>query len=257
MPKVKGQENQRYTDIFVDQTGREYLANCEKSTNDPVDLGVYNWKAPLEPAWARNLFLPPTDDRDVVKMVPRVERNRRGFQVFIDYDAWLLKVDTSATARRERMFAIAQESFKGAELLKIMDGHPPAELLRYVGPEPMPPREVILAMRAGNEWALGLSDKIPDLALALLERIRPSVESMRSITIGDHRIVDPFAATGSGAPEEDDEEEVRPVVEDPFGPGGAARTADELADLEEQYDPAATGGTLAKPLRRRMARTAE
>lgn len=239
MAKDKGQENQRYRDIFLDQHGREYLANCEKSTNDPVDLAVNGWDAPLEPAWARKLFLPPIDDVSVVKMVAQRERNRKRYQIQIDYRAWLTKIDERTAARADLIMTIAQDSFKGAELLKIMDGSSvPAELLRYVGHEPLPPREIILAMEAGNAWALGRSAKIPDLALALLERIRPAVEVMRSQRYTDAEVVDPF-----GEAEAEREELPVPTTPDPFEPGSEAE-AELLATV-------ASGGTMVKPPKRR------
>lgn len=240
MPKIKGQENQRYTEIFVDEWGREYLANCEMKTGDPIDLKVYNWTAPLEPAWARGLFLPPLDDHDVVTMVPRVQRNKKGFQILIDHRAWVAKRDNQEAQWKERITTLARESFKGADLMKVMDGDYPIELLNYAGPPPFPPREFILAMAAGNEWALGLSPIIPERALAVLERIKPHVEAQRLIGSRGGVILDPFASdTPVGAFDEDDDEP-KPFAEDPFGPGGAS--LDKLEDLEDQYDPQATGG---------------
>lgn len=245
MPKIKGQENQRYTEIFVDAWGREYLANCEMKTGDPIDLKAYNWTAPIEPAWARGLFLPPLDDHDVVTMVPRVQRNKKGFQVLIDHRAWCEKRDNQEAQWKERITTLARESFKGADLMKVMEGEYPIELLNYAGPPPFPPREFILAMAAGNDWALGRSPVIPERALAILDRIKPHVDAQRSFGQRGGVILDPFASDTPMDADRDDEDR-QPFVEDPFGPGGASR--EEV--LEDQYDPKATGGTRV-PVKRR------
>src|SRR5690349_15852147 len=98
MPKIKGQEARRFTDFFTDNHGRQYIGNCEiglgtPPTTDPIDLVPRDWTAPIDPAWAKGLFIPPLDDRDVVKMLPRIERAKAGYQVHIDYQAWLQKID--------------------------------------------------------------------------------------------------------------------------------------------------------------------
>lgn len=249
MAKDKGQHNQRYPDIFLDQHGREYYVNCEKATHDPVSIGIGDWKAPIEPAWARNLFLPPVDDTEVVKVVPYLERNRRKYQIHIDYERWVQKTDEVYERRQASMVAVANEQFKGVDLMGVMDGTniPPA-LLKYVGAEPMPPREIILAMAAGNKWALGQSKDIPEKAVAVLNRIRPQL-ALRLSRATDSGSGDPFAADGVLVEDEDDEG-AQPVVIDPFGPGGAA-PLDAYGDIEEQYDPQATGGKRVPPKRRK------
>lgn len=215
MPKVRAQEN-RFTDIWVDQYGREYLVNCERSTGDPVDMSVHLWKAPLSPAWAIGLFTPPTDDHDIVRLVPRIERSRKGYQVFVDHEAWIRKNATLQLSYDERVASLAKES----------GGKVSQELLRYVGAPPFPPRDFLQAMLAGNEWALGLSDKVPDKALAMLEQIKPAVLALHSNRITERD--DPFAD------ESDDEAAFEMGARGP-------REIDPLA-VEEAFDPDATGG---------------
>lgn len=254
MTKIKGQENHRYSDFLVDKWGREYSANMDKLTGDPIDFKPYNWTAPIKPDWAQRLFLPPIDDQDIVRMVPQKERNRKGYQVDVDHVAWLSKIDSQHAAWRERIITVAKDGFKGTDLAQIINdpSKAPVAVLQYVGPPPFPPREIIMAMAAGNEWALGLSDKIPEKALAILENIRPMVEAARSYSRHTGAIVDPFAVDGVFV-EEDDDDEPQPFVDDPFAPGGADA---KYEDLEEQFDPDATGGKRV-PAKRGGKRTAE
>lgn len=244
MAKKKGQENQRFTEIFVDQFKREYVANCEKETGDPIDLTPYNWRAPLSPDWLRGMLTPPIDDHDIMKIVPRAERNRKGYQVFIDHEAWIAKNHGLMEHWRTRFEEIARTGFKGQQLLDVLKD-PPIELVRYMGAPPFPPVEFIQAMAAGNEWALGFSDVIPPKAEALIESVKPAIITMRGLPRlqSEAKIADPFS---DGYVAEDDDEESGPVAElDPFGPGGIGAVDEDLEkrlDLEEQFDPNALGG---------------
>jgi hypothetical protein len=122
--KIKGQENHRRTEIFVDQYSREYLGNVEILTGDPIDLSPYNWKAPLSPDWLRGMLTPPCDDHDIVKMIPQKERNRRGYQVFVDHEAWIEKNHALMEHWKTRLQEIARTGFKGQQLLDVLQEPP-------------------------------------------------------------------------------------------------------------------------------------
>lgn len=229
MPKAKGQEDKRRPDFFIDRHGREYFANIEIESGDPLDLTPYNWAAPVSPPWARALLNPPLDDRDVVTIVPRMQRARKGYQVEIDYDRWEQKIVERNAQRMEQLRTVVQNmpNVNVPEVLK----NPPKELLEYIGPEAFPPVEFIRAMRAGNKWALGLSSEIPPTALALLERIKPTVLAAKLVKSVD---------------ENDGGEPVDPFASD--------LSLERLMDLEETHDPESTGGkTVPVEDRRRRA----
>ena len=218
MPKIKGQEARRFTDFFTDNHGRQYIGNCEiglgtPPTTDPIDLVPRGWTAPIEPAWAKGLFVPPLDDRDVVKVLNRQDRAKAGYQIHIDYPAWLQKLDRQNEWFKERVAEIAKNMSGGVNTLQLLKD-PTPELLRYVGNPPFPPRELVEAMAAGNKWALGLSSEIPPKALAVLEKIKPAVIASRQ----------PVAET----------------PDDPFADGGVLgnEKKDAFADINEN-DPLA------------------
>jgi hypothetical protein len=206
--KKKGQEHHRRPDYMIDLHGREYFANIEIESGDPIDLVPHQWTAPTAPHWARGLFLPPIGDSAVVKIVPLMERNRRGYQIDIDYAAWEQKVGARNAQRTEQLRTMVQ-NMTGVNPIEVLE-RPPKALLDYLGPEAFPPVEIIRAMRAGNAWALGASDDIPEKALAMLERIRPQVLEQRLVRLADDEVEDPFAT-------------------DP--------RYEKLLDLEDQHDP--------------------
>lgn len=231
MPKIKGQENQRQSDVWVDQYRREYYVNLEIATGDPIDLRPLGWTAPLEPAWARGLLLPPVDDHQVVTLVPRAERSRKGYQIHVDHAAWLGKLYASRQAYTQRLHQIAQNMSGGVNVLEIIQ-NPPPSLREFVGEPPFPPVEFVQAMLAGNEWALGLSDAVPAKALALLEAIKPVVLSARAIVA---ELVDPL--------EDEAVRRARAELADDAARGGASAPG--------APDPLADGS--AKPRARRPA----
>jgi hypothetical protein len=208
VPKPKGQDEKRQPDYFIDRHGREYFANIEIATGDPIDLVPHQWTAPTAPHWARGLFVPPIDDPEVVKVVPRMERNRKGYQIDIDYERWEQKVVARNEQRMEQLRTVVQNqpNVNIAETLQ----NPPKALVEYIGPEAWPPVEIIRAMRAGNAWALGASDDVPEKAAAMLERVRPQVIQQKQVRLSDDEVADPFA--------------VDPQYE-------------KLLDLEDQHDP--------------------
>lgn len=230
--KKGGQELNRRYETFVDQHRRFYGANVDLTTGDPCEVIVaQGWIAPIEPEWARRLFMPPMDDTSIVTMVPRHLRAAKGYQIEIDYAKWLEKWDDRAQDFQKKMldYSRGMAAKGGVSHLELM-AHPTPALLREVGSGPMPPRAFIEAMAANNKWALGQSNAIPKKAAELLETLRPLVVAggRKGGPVGQ---VDPF--------EDDDETTDEPITmahiaNDPF--------AEEHLDLEEQFDPHATGG---------------
>ncbi len=231
--KVKSQADKRRYETFRDQHGRFWGANIEIETGDPCEvLSPQGWTAPSEPSWAKGLFMPP---EDVVKMVPRAERAKKGYQVFVNYSLWLEKWDTRDIDYHKKMADYARGMNKtGAVNIAGLLKNPTPDLLRQVGQPPFPPREFIQAMSANNKWVLGQSTAIPNSPKlhALLELIRPQITLKRErAQLG----VDPFE---DGTEDEGELVGALSVAADPF----AEVVADHAADLEEQYDHTASGG---------------
>lgn len=240
--QVKGQEDNRRPETFRDKHGREYFANVEKSTGMPCEVLQPRFKAPLNPDWAMKMLLPPVDDRDVVKMVSPLLRGRKGYDIEIDYDAWLAKHDRRLDAWTQKLYEGAKAMAKGRDSDTIANNPPPI-LLSELGAPPLPPRVFIEAMKAGNKWALGQDEKVPAKAMALLEEVKGWVVKRRRIQLGN-AIADPLA---------DDEQE---NVVDQAG-FEAVTDLDPFGDIEEQHDPQATGGKKVQPRKRgpRKAKT--
>lgn len=215
---IKGQEHDRFVDHFLDQHGREYVANCEKKTADPCEvIQPVGWKAPLGPEWFVGLLTPPEPYR---KIVPRHMRAKKRYQVEIDYAAWLRDWDEREESHRLRLHNLAQGMGSGMEVIKLIENPPPA-LAQHIGPGPFPPRAFIEAAAAGNEWALGLTDVVPKKARAILDMLEPMLRSQR-IARRDAGAVDPLS-------DDADEEFRAEVVAD------IARDHDPLNDLDEAF----------------------
>lgn len=229
--QVKGQEEQRRPEMFVDRHGREYFANVELKTGDPCEVLQPRFRSPIAPEWARKMLLPPVDDHEVVKMVPRLQRAKKGYQVEIDYDRWLAKWDRANEGRQRKLYEGAKAMAKGRDAHEIAT-NPPAILLAELGPPPMPPRTFIEAMKAGNKWALGLDAVIPQKALALLSEIQTWIVTPTK-KIGN-AIGDPLA----------DDDETQNLAED--AGFEAVTEIDPFGEVEEQHDPKATGGKVEK-----------
>lgn len=236
--QVKGQEEQRRPEMFVDRFGREYFANVELKTGDPCEVLQARFRAPITPEWARKMLLPPVDDHDIVKMVPRLQRAKKGYQVEIDFDRWLMKWDAANETRQRKLYDGAKAMAKGRDAHEIAKD-PPAILLAELGPPPMPPRVFIEAMKAGNAWALGKSDKIPAKAVALLEEIETWFVKRR-VQLGN-AVGDPLA---------DDDETLGFANEAGFG-AVTDVDLDPFGEIEEQEDPKAIGGKVIKPAKPR------
>lgn len=225
--QVKGQEENRRPDTFVDQHKREYFAPVDNKTGDPCTTLEPHFKAPLKPDWFRKMLIPPVDDPQIVKMVPRLERARRGYQVFIDYDAWLSKLAQRDEEWDQRLHDLAKGMSGGMEVVKLVENPPPA-LKHYIGRRPFPPRILVEAMKAGNAWALGLTDKIPKKVEALLADLESDLVQTRRVRLGN-AVADPLA--------DDDEPTIGGALAD-----AAVEDVDPFGEEEEHADPKALGG---------------
>lgn len=233
--KIKGQEENRRYEEFADKHGRLYGANVEITTGDPCEvLKPCGWTAPLLP-WAKGFLIPP-EDPQILKMVPRRERARRGYSIEIDYKVWLEKWDASMERWQKRLRDYALAMTKGQSQVTAFElmQNPTNELLVEVGPKPFPPREFIVAAAAGNRWALGLAEEIPLKARPILDAIAPAFALRARRPVSDN-FEDPFAEDGAEYVD-DDEDELEPDLKlaDPL--------SEEVEDLEDQFDPEATGG---------------
>jgi hypothetical protein len=237
---IKAQQEGRRLEQFADKFGRVYEANVEITTGDPCEaLRPVGWSAPAGPHWFRGMLNPPIDDHEVVKMVPRLLRARKGYQIEIDHARWLQKYDEADEAFAKKIADYAQGMTKGRADMIAWIQNPPPELRKLVGNGPRNiPRAFIQAAAAGNPWALGLSEKVPAKAEALLEELQPLITGKRHKVSIDY---DPLA----------DDDEPQDFAID-AGVEAILDPLDELAaDLEEQFDPKATGGTMVQSRKKR------
>jgi hypothetical protein len=230
-----GQETKRRYEEFRDQHGRIWRANIEIKTGDPCEnLQPSGWTAPIGPDWFVGKMIPP---EDVVKMVPARMRARRGYQVQIDYDLWMQKVEERRVDYQTKIAQIAEGMTKGSGRTLELIENPSKELLKFVGPAPFPPLLFIQAAAAGNAWMLGDADLVPAKAQALLDELKPMITGQRKALDLN---IDPFA-------DELEEEEEEAYA-------GAAAAIDPFGDLEEQFDPEATGGKRVPPRKSKKGR---
>lgn len=220
--QVKGQEEKRRVEHFVDQHGREYVANVEKETGDPCEALKPLFTAPLGPDWFTGKLVPPEKYR---KMVPMNLRGRKGYQVEVDYVQWLQDLEERKTMFEQKLHDFARGAAKGgADIEKIVNDPPPV-IRELLGTPPFPPIVLVRAMRAGNAWAVGETEKIPVKVEALLEELRPVVQRMKRIS-ADDPIIDPLADDDAGTE---------------FVAALAETHHDPFAELDEVFDPEAVG----------------
>lgn len=245
-PKLKGQENQRRPEIWVDQHKRQYFVNLDILSGDPIDINRKGWRAPVNPVWAKGLFMPPLGDSEIVKLMPQRERHLKGYQLFIDYDVWLQKIDKAESTRRSRIASIAAD-LSGGNALKLV-ANPTRDLEAYVGPPPFPPREIVEAMRAGNKWALGFSDQIPAKAVKIMDEIKLRVMASKAVRLDeDDQVRDPFADEMLVNPP--DSLSTDPSAVDPLGED--EDDDPEAAAIRKMYEAEGSSGvaTIAQPRR--------
>lgn len=241
-----GQEKQRRREQFADKHQRLYEGDIEIKTGYPIMLQPAGWTAPMAPDWYRRSLVPPMDDRDIVKMVPPMHRARRGYAVEIDYVRWLQKWDEAEEAFLKKIADYAHGMTKGDARMVDWVNNPPAELMKIAGSGPRRiPRAFIEAAAGGNRWALGLTEKIPAKAEALLAELKPlALRKQHRNIIG----FDPLA-------DDETDDELTPAAAKLHDP--MADELENLLDLEEQHDPKATGGQKVKPPEKRTREAVE
>jgi hypothetical protein len=236
----KDQADNRMYETFRDQHGRFWGANIEINTGDPCEVLRPQFLAPITPEWARGILTPP---EDVVEMVPRSRRAQLGYSVFVNYQKWLIKWDTRYLEREKKLSDYARGMRKDATAAVIAEllQNPTQDLLREVGRPPFPPRKLIEAMAANNQWALGKFNGINAKIQAILDEIQPVLAAAKE-RVGKFTGEDPLADDDDGTLNLTGEgDNGAPALVDPLGDLDDVVVAGVAAsDLEEQYNPAPT-----------------
>lgn len=239
------QADKRIYETFRDQHGRFWGANIEIKTGDPCEVLKPQFTSPIEPAWAKGIFIPP---EDVVEMVPRNERAKRGYSVSINYRKWLEKWDLRQIDYEKKLFDFARGMNKNAspDVIAQIVANPTQDLARHVGRPPFPPREFIVAMAANNKWALGQFNGIPAKALPILNAIQPILAAAKDRIgkLGE----DPFADDEDELDLTGESENGAPAVVDPLGDFNEVVAGVAEEQLERQFDPSASGNQQGRPV---------
>jgi len=218
MAKVRTQADRRQNATVTDQHGRKYSVVLEKDTMHPCSPpNPKGWTPPL--LNGRQPFIPPESYQSFPKGDP--------FSMRIDYDRWIADLEAAHRRFDEKISSSAVLLFGSAAAKMIEEKN--VELMRYVGPPPMPV-EPVKAARAGNKFALGLTDKMPEWAVPFFTA-PPKVEQ-------EFPDVDEYANEPE-EPEDTNHDGFEDAVED----------EDRFAELEEAIDPAAIGGKKVDPRR--------
>lgn len=151
MPQARDPRTDRRTVRLLDQHGRAYSASLDIRSGAPTGL--------IDPLWVHQkgysvpAYLVPPQQH-----IKFYGDDRPG-EVYIDYDGWL--ADRKAGWRQHNTTTRDVElKIRGD---KADTKNPSAETREIVGPHPQRV-ELLLAMKKGNKWALGLSEKRPEWA---------------------------------------------------------------------------------------------
>lgn len=155
----KSQRDFRRYQKYRDQHGRQWGAMIEISTGEPT--GPIE---PLEPFGRVAQVLPP---QKFFRLVPD-----KPYDLFIDYDAWVREDEESLREYRHREVEVGIQ-LHGSE---YKAGKPSLEILQIIGRAPRSP-QFAKACRAGNRWALGLTDKVPAWARELAAQAAAPTEA--------------------------------------------------------------------------------
>lgn len=208
------QANQRRGQRFTDQHGRQYFAPIEIKTGEPCGLLGALYSAPLA---VPLLYLKRSKDAN------------RPYDLVIDYAQWLvdIRAELSDWEKRARAAAVRRygEEFDPTKPM-------PADILELF---PRPPIHVepVIAARQGNRWVLGLT-QTPDPRLTSYfapELIDPDYLQKQEPDFRDM----PDALAFDVAHIIDD-------TDDAADADGGTVAGDDALDLEDELDPAATGG---------------
>ena len=160
---LKGQPDHRRNQRFTDQHGRTWNSSIELKTGHPTGVMEPTWTkglTQLAPSGARVRYavpaflIPPTS-----YVVPGKEHG----QLVVDYPHWIGDLKEAWKEWRNRVRTL-EVKFHGD---KANPESPSAQTLDLAGQPPMRV-ELLLAMQAGNRWALGLSPKMPSWAKPLV-----------------------------------------------------------------------------------------
>lgn len=229
--KILQQPDTRRADFFEDQHGRVWHAEIDIRTGDEVG-GFYaqGWTAPAAPHWCRERLLP---DKKFLKVVREL---RKAPRLMVDYDLWLRDWDNAVNLWTLRLREVIKGMSGGnAGIEAEWIDNPPPNVMQATGDHPRvkTPREFIEAMAEGNQWALGLTEKVPSWAVPILDRW--ALDQPRPVT--------GIGSVKQGAyPDADEEVE----ADDRFG------------GIEEEADPDALGGKkipVARPRGRPRTKT--
>lgn len=158
------QVEDRYTGWLNDQHGRTWTGSFSKRGGTPTDaMNPTRWTAPQSPQWLRGLFVPPEQYRQVVRA------EAAPLALHIDYDGWIATLNAAQAHFDQTKIDVINHQAQGFDAIRLME-HPPASLLRILGPSPFPPLEVVERMAEGDAWALGKSDEVPAWFTKTLEQ---------------------------------------------------------------------------------------
>jgi hypothetical protein len=138
--------------FYQDQHGRQYVTQVDTRTGEPAEaLAPIGWTAPVSPAWAQGLFVPPSE-----MLSPR--QTGYGYEVVVDYDKWLGMLEEQEGLYEMRAQQVARDLT--ANYLDLLANPTPA-FLSAMGPRPFPGIDVVQAMKDGEPWALGETEEVP------------------------------------------------------------------------------------------------
>jgi len=136
--------------VFTDQHGRQWGAAIENKTQHPCSDLIPKFKAPMYP--------PPSH----IKIVDTYAATIR-----MDYDGWEAELVQAHADYEATRIQIARNHFGSQADHAIKSGDP--TLLSLLGPPPKP-IEPVQAMKQGNKWMLGLSQKPDPRLTAFFEK---------------------------------------------------------------------------------------
>lgn len=159
----KGQPDHRRNQRFTDQHARAWNSSIELKTGHPTGV--------MEPTWTKGLTQLAPNGARVRYAVPEYLIPPTGYvkpgadhgQLVVDYDHWITDLKEAWKEWRSRVRSL-EIKFHGD---KANPESPSAQTLDLAGQPPMRV-ELLLAMRSGNRWALGLSPKMPSWAKPLV-----------------------------------------------------------------------------------------
>lgn len=160
---LKGQPDHRRQQRFTDQHGRVWNGTIELKTGHPTGV--------LEPTWTKGLTTIAPNGAKVryavpVYLIPPTSYVKPGpdhGQLIVDYALYKNDIREAWKEWRNRVRSL-EVKFHGD---KANPEKPSAQTLDLAG-QPPQRLELIMAMEAGNRWALGLSPRMPSWAKPMI-----------------------------------------------------------------------------------------